>query len=97
VRVIDLSCRGALVESSRRLFPGSRVDVHLECGRFRHRTRATVVRCYVGLLLPNGVLFRAAIEFDRHLERWLVAPEPAAVDWRRGQPPAQGWSSVHTG
>jgi hypothetical protein len=97
VRVIDLSCRGALLESNRRLLPGSRVDVHFECCRFRHLTRATVIRCYVGLLLPNGVVFRAAIEFDRHLEQWRVVPEPLPVNWHRTQAVGQGWSIVHTG
>jgi hypothetical protein len=80
IRVIDLSLRGALVESSRRLLPGSRVEVLLECCEFRHVTRARVVRCYVGVLLPHAVRFRAAIEFDRDLERWRTVGEPLTLD-----------------
>lgn len=76
MRIVDLSARGALLESSRRLLPGSRVDVLIECGAFRHHTRATVVRCHVGVLLPHTIVFRAAIEFDRQLERWCAEPEP---------------------
>lgn len=97
VRVINLSPRGALLESSRRLLPGSRIDVHLECCHFQHVTRATVVRCYVGLLLPHAVLFRAAIEFDRRLERWQLVPERRPLGPYGHQPAAHGWTTAHTG
>lgn len=97
VRVINLSPRGALLESSRRLLPGSRIDVHLECCHFQHVTRATVVRCYIGLLLPHAVLFRAAIEFDRRLERWQLVPERRPLGLCGHQPAAHGWTTAQTG
>jgi hypothetical protein len=97
VRVINLSPRGALLESSRRLLPGSRIDVHLECCHFQHVTRATVIRCYVGVLLPHAVLFRAAIEFDRRLERWQVVPDPVPLGQQGHQPAGHGWTTVQTG
>jgi hypothetical protein len=75
IRVIELSARGALIESSRRLIPGTGVELHIECANFRHATRATVVRCFVGALYPHRIVFRGAVEFDRRLERWcLVDP-----------------------
>jgi hypothetical protein len=80
IRVMDLSARGALLESPRRMLPGTSVEVLLECCDFRHLTRATVVRCHVGALLPHAVLFRAAIEFDRRLERWWAERDQPSYD-----------------
>ena len=65
VLVIDLSHGGALVETSRRLAPGTVADLHLESTDGRHSTRASVVRSYVCALQPGQVLFRAALLFDR--------------------------------
>ncbi len=70
VVMIDLSLGGALVETSRRLTPGAAAEVQLDALGGRHATRASVVRSYVYALLPDIVLFRTALMFERPLP-WL--------------------------
>lgn len=65
VRVVNVSSRGLLIETSRRLLPGTIVDVHLERRECRHLTRARVVRCQVGVVAPDGLIFRGALECDQ--------------------------------
>ncbi len=72
VLVVDLSHSGALVETSTRLTPGATADVQLDALDGRHATRASVVRSYVCVLLPDLVLFRTALQFDRPVP-WLHA------------------------
>jgi hypothetical protein len=65
VWIVDVSAHGALIETGRRLIPGSRIDVHLErCDR-QDVLKAAVVRSYVATLRPNVVVFRCALNFER--------------------------------
>lgn len=63
VDVVELSARGALVESSAPVRPGARTELALDCrnGR-RHAVRGRVVRCWVSALAP--IRYRAAMCFD---------------------------------
>lgn len=70
VKLIDLSSGGALIDSARRLLPGTHVDVHLELGDDRHACRARVTRCGVSHLDAQIVVYRAGLAFDRDVE-WL--------------------------
>ena len=70
VLVIDLSEGGALVETSRRLLPGSTAELLLDALNGRHSTRASVVRSSVCALLADLVLFRTALMFERPVP-WL--------------------------
>jgi hypothetical protein len=62
--IVDLSATGALVEGSRPLRPGSRVDVQLESDARSQTIAALVVRCAVGTIdAESGVIYRAALSF----------------------------------
>lgn len=69
VAIIDLAAGGALVEAASRLLPGSNVELHLGAPEWRWSTPARVLRCRVSaLVVERGVLYRAALRFDRDLE-----------------------------
>ena len=70
VRVMNLSTGGALIETARRLVPGGVADLHLESGELRHATRVRVVRSYVIRVLPDAIVFRCAVTFERMVP-WL--------------------------
>jgi hypothetical protein len=65
--LIEVSAAGALVETHRRLLPGSAVELHMETDHQKARVRGTVVHCSVVRVGPACVAFRGAIEFERHL------------------------------
>ena len=71
-RVMNLSEGGALIETERRLAPGGVADLQLEAGELRHATRVRVVRSYVSRVLPDAMLFRTAVAFERAVP-WLSA------------------------
>jgi hypothetical protein len=64
VIVIDVSAGGALIEISRRLLPGSGVDLHIDTTHRRTTLRGRVLRCAVNRLHSTSVSYRAAIAFD---------------------------------
>ena len=69
--VIDLSAGGAFIEISRRLLPGSVVDLQVDTAQRRTTTlRGHVLRCTVVRLHSTSVWYRAAIAFD-HQCPWL--------------------------
>jgi hypothetical protein len=68
--VIDVSCRGALVEAGRPLRPGSHLEVQLETDTRTTMLRARVVRCIVAALDASGVTYRAALAFSDSCD-WL--------------------------
>ena len=78
VRVLDMSSCGVLIETSRRLPPGMIVELHLELPERRHTMRAQVVRCYVGVVLPQALVFRGALDFERPLPWALELPDVVA-------------------
>jgi hypothetical protein len=65
--LIDLSAGGALVETGRRLLPGTRVELQLIGPDDRASIGGTVLRCSVSALAPDSVCYRGAIQFDRPL------------------------------
>ncbi len=70
VRVLDMSSCGVLIETGRRLVPGMFVELHLEVPERRQTIRAQIVRCYVGVVLPEALVFRGALDFERPLP-WM--------------------------
>ena len=67
LRVLNVSSSGVLAESGIRLLPGTHVDVHLLTSTGRVLVRSRVARCYVAILEPDAVRYRAALAFDRHI------------------------------
>ena len=65
VRVINVSCGGALIESGNRMNPGMRTELQL-CGVMRRIVRGRIARCRVTRLDP--VRYEGAIVFDQSLE-----------------------------
>jgi len=65
VLIVNASSLGVLIETSRRLLPGSRVELQLEVRGELHVRRAHVVRCYVGALRADMLMFRGALTFDQ--------------------------------
>jgi hypothetical protein len=63
--VIDVSAGGACIELSRRLFPGSVVDLQVTTAQRRVTLRGRVLRCAVACLASTSVSYRAAIAFDQ--------------------------------
>ena len=64
VAVIDVSAGGASIEISRRLLPGSAVDLQISTTRQGTTLRGRVLRCAVVGLHSASVSYRAAIAFD---------------------------------
>ena len=69
--LIDLSPRGAYLETVHRLMPGTHVEVQLWRHEQSSAVRARVLRCGVATVAPTQVTYRAAINFDAALP-WLV-------------------------
>ena len=68
--VIDISAGGAFIELSRRLLPGSIVDLQLYTSQHRATLRGRVLRCAVACLASTSISYRAAIAFE-HQCVWL--------------------------
>lgn len=62
VVVVNISRRGALVESGARLRPGARTELQLHGGAVRARVTGRIERCQVVRLEP--VTYRGVIVFD---------------------------------
>jgi hypothetical protein len=70
--VIDASPRSVLLETHRRLVPGSVVELQMEIGTAERLTmRGRIVRSSVSRLCATSVSYRSAVLFDRHLP-WFV-------------------------
>ena len=67
VKLIDLAPGGALVETDRRLLPGSGVELQIQAEDRQATMRGCVVRCSVVQVRPGSMSYRGAIAFDRHL------------------------------
>jgi hypothetical protein len=73
--VVDLSSGGVLVEAATRLMPGATVELHVTLANARRPVRAHVARCHVAALDPlRGITYRAALAFDRPLDRTSPGP-----------------------
>ena len=83
--VIDVSAGGALIETAKRLLPGTSVELHVERGTQHTRVRGRVLRCAIVSLRPTGICYRGAIGFDRHLP-WLLDDGRSAAETRSALP-----------
>jgi len=78
VTLIDVSSGGVLVETTQRLLPGSKIEVHLRRQAIEapEIVRGRIVRCAVARLSSTSITYRGAIAFDRALSR--LPDEPAS-------------------
>jgi len=73
--LLDVSAGGALVETTYRLLPGSRIELHVATGERRTSVRGGVLRSAVVSVFAAGMCYRSAIAFDRLLS-WFVDGDP---------------------
>jgi hypothetical protein len=60
-RLLDISARGALIETVVRLLPGGFADLQIYLDGMQRTVRARIVRCRVSTLAP--LQYRAGLEF----------------------------------
>ncbi len=81
--VLNLSSRGILLDTARRLLPGTVVDLSLERAQATDVVRARVCRCIVAAVAPNRVRYQAALGLEKTLD-WvylgLSFPNPRVND-----------------
>jgi hypothetical protein len=77
--VVDVSAAGTLIETTRRLLPGSLIDLVVETRDRADLIRGRVVRCSVVQLCESAIRYRAAIAFSSELV-WLCDPPPEVYD-----------------
>ena len=75
IRIVNASSFGVLIESSRRLLPGTNVELHLELREIRHQTRTRVVRCQVGCVMAHALIFRGALNVERPIPWFSEGPD----------------------
>jgi hypothetical protein len=61
--VLDVSAGGAFIETSRRLLPGSAIDLLVDGGDRGAVVRGRVLRCFVASIASDIVRYRAALAF----------------------------------
>jgi hypothetical protein len=84
--VVNISASGVLLETRRRLFPGSVVEVQMQTDSDRTTIRGRVLRCAVSDLRAAGVAYRGAIVFDRHLPWFVEETSSSTHEQRSGRP-----------
>jgi hypothetical protein len=68
VQVLNLSSLGALIQSTTRLVPNSRVELRFGRNGQARTIRARIVRSYVCAIDSDVVFYRSALAFDQILE-----------------------------
>ena len=74
VQVLDLSSLGALIQSTTRLAPNSRVELRFGKNGLARTIPGRIVRSYVCAIDADVVFYRSAIAFDRMLELSTIRP-----------------------
>lgn len=73
--IVDVSSVGALVETRRRLLPGTSIELSVQTADRQASLRGRVVRCSVVRVQATTIWYRGAVDFDRPVS-WLNR-EPA--------------------
>jgi hypothetical protein len=77
--IVDVSARGALIETGHRVLPGAVVDLHVQRQASAASVRGRVLRCSVVCVRSSGVRYRAAIAFESELSGLNSTPTGYAV------------------
>ncbi len=72
--IVDASAGGVLVETAKRLLPGSRVELQLHRSDWRIAIAGRVLRSAVASLGPASICYRGAIRFERDIAWFDRAP-----------------------
>ena len=70
-RIVDVSAGGVLIETKYRLLPGAFVELQMQSDTRNAKVRGEVLRSAVAKVQHDGLCYRGAIRFDRHLP-WFV-------------------------
>ena len=84
VTLVDISAGGALIETDRRLLPGTSVEIHFSDGARSITVRSRVLRCAVARLRASAITYRGAVAFDRELS-WFGEHEGRVYSVPRGE------------
>ncbi len=71
--VINVCPRGALVETTHRLLPGTVLDLRIDGPHRGAAVRAQVIHCEVFAIVNGSLRYRGGVLFDRPLS-WLGSP-----------------------
>lgn len=74
VVVIDISSVGALLETGRRLLPGTVIELQIQRHVARLSLRARVVRCAVAAIGASGICYHAGVRFECPLSWFTLSP-----------------------
>ncbi|HEY7449207.1 MAG TPA: hypothetical protein VH702_13705 [Vicinamibacterales bacterium] len=74
VQVLNLSSAGALIQSTTRLAPNSRVELRL-AGSRSSPIRGRIVRSYVSAVDADVIFYRSAIAFEQVFDLSAIDPE----------------------
>jgi hypothetical protein len=77
VQVLNLSSLGALIQSTTRLAPNSRVELRFGRNGQARTIRARIVRSYVCAIDSDVVFYRSAVAFDQMLELSTICSREA--------------------
>ncbi len=81
--IADASAGGVLVETAKRLLPGSRVELQMHRSDWRIAIAGLVLRCAVWSIGPAAICYRGAIRFERDIAGFDGAPHngcPLPID-----------------
>ena len=65
--ILDVSTRGALIETGHRVLPGAPIELHVQRQHGATTIRGLVVRCAVACVGSSTVRYRAAVAFEGEL------------------------------
>jgi len=91
VVLVDISAGGALIQTSHRLLPGARIEIHLRTMSEVHVAKGCVIRCRVVRLRADAITYEGAVAFDR-VASWLLPAAAREYD----VPEAEGRSNSPT-
>lgn len=67
ILMVNISETGALIETSRRLSPGTAADLFVRLNGKRHTVRAKTVRSTLHAISGGAVVYRTALQFEKRL------------------------------
>jgi hypothetical protein len=79
VSLVNVSAKGALIETTHRLLPGSAVELRMAASHGRASVRGRVLRSFVARLRSDCVWYRGAIGFDQCLSWFADEPHQGYV------------------
>ena len=77
--LVNVSACGLLVETHRRLLPGTSVELQMDSDTRQATIRGQITRCSVSAVRATSIAYRGAVAFDRQLPWFAADAEPATL------------------